>query len=520
MSGQHKIDVTLTHYRCFHDTAPVTFSLEPGKTIALVGVNNAGKSALLRFFYEFKQVLSSCASGSWSGAGFIPDTVNEIISEPSDPNIGTRYGLGDVSDLYPNRSLSKPIQFAFDCNGTSCIFEISQISRHRSHSLRKIMRSSSGVTGVDADAIVQFQNTLYFGAHRNLVNEGAGGGAYFDLSVGTAFTNEWDYLKNGMDSQNAQNALKAEKLIADLLNWPSLSINASNDKKQIYLTKDGVSRFAISELGAGISELVLCIVTAAIKKPSWILIDEPESHLHPALQVKFVEALSSLSSHGVMFTTHSIGLARTCADSILVVAQDKEGRSTLRSFESVTNYSQLMGELSFSQFHELGFNKLLLCEGVTEVKTLRQILRHWKLDASVMLVPLGGTSLIDSKRQDELSEFTRFGVEVFVMIDSERDSAETSKADRNKFIVQCEKLFGEGHAMQTNYRATENYFTAEAISKAMRSDKYKPLEPFQNSNDLALFWGKNQNWRVAAEMIKGDWQKTDLGIFLERIAAS
>ena len=109
-----------------------------------------------------------------------------------------------------------------------------------------------------------------------------------------------------MDALNAQNATKAEKLIAELLNCTSLSINASNDKKHIYLTKDGGNRFAISELGAGISELVLCIVTADIRRPSWILIDEPDSHLHPALQVKFVEALSSLASHGEMFTTHSI----------------------------------------------------------------------------------------------------------------------------------------------------------------------------------------------------------------------
>ena len=308
-------------------------------------------------------------------------------------------------------------------------------------------------------------------AHRNLVNEGAGGGNYFDLSAGTAFTNEWGSLKNGTGTHGAHDALKAEKLTADLLNWPSLSINANHDKKQIYLTKDGISRFAMSELGAGISELVLCIVTAAIRKPSWILIDEPESHLHTALQVKFVEAMSSLASHGVMFTTHSIGLARTCADSILLVEQDKTGRSTLRPFESVTNHSQSMGELSSSQFHELGFNKLLLCECITKVKTLRQILRHWKLDASVMLVPLGGTSLIDSKRQDGLSEFKRFGVEVFVLVDSARDSAEASKAGRNKFIEQCEKLFGKGHSMQKSYRATKNYFTAEAISKAMRSDQ-------------------------------------------------
>ena len=516
MNNQHQIDVTLTHYRCFHDTSPVKFSLEPGKTIALIGMNNTGKSALMRFFYELKIVLSNSGSDDWvsAAAGVITSR------SPADPNIGTRYGLGDLLDLYPDRDSSKCLSFNIEYADRSCEFEIFKLSIQQPHMLRKTIRSGNTAFDIAEDVIHQLQHTLYFGAHRNLVNDGAGGGTYFDLSVGTAFISEWDYLKNGAGTQSAHDALKAEKLITDLLNWSSLSINASNDKKQIYLTKDGVSRFAISELGAGISELVLCIVTAAIKKPSWILIDEPESHLHPALQIKLVEALSSLASHGVMFTTHSIGLARTCADSILVVEQDKAGRSTLRPFESVTNFSQLMGELSFSQFHELGFNKLLLCEGVTEVKTLRQILRHWKLDASVMLVPLGGTSLIDSKRQDELSEFKRFGVEVFVIVDSERDSAETSQTDRNKFITQCEKLFGKGHAIQTKYRATENYFTAEAINKAMRSDKYKPLEPFQNSKGLALFWGKNQNWRVAAEMTKDDWKKTDLGSFFEQIAAA
>ena len=104
-------------------------------------------------------------------------------------------------------------------------------------------------------------------------------------------------------------------------------------------------------------------------------------------------------------------------------------------------------------------------------------------------------------------------------MDSERDSSATSKPDQNKFIEQCEKLFGKGHSMQTSYRATENYFTAEAISKAMRSDKYKPLELFQNSKHSPLFWGKNQNWRVAAEMTKDDWQKTDVGAFFGCIAA-
>ena len=419
MNTQSSINVTLNHYRCFHDTLPVSLLLEPGKTTALVGKNNAGKSALLRFFYELKFVLINYSSGSWA-------SLEQGVSRSqaaSDPGFGPRYGLGDSLEIYPDRDALKSVRFSVSSLGMLCEFEISKLSALHGHGLIKTLSIDSAVPDLTAEIVHQFQNTLYFGAHRNLVNEGAGGSAYFDLSVGTAFIAEWDNLKNGIDSQNATSALQAERLIADLLQWPSLSINASSDKKQIYLTRNGKGRFAISELGAGIAELVLCIVTAAIKKPSWILIDEPESHLHPSLQIKFLEALTLLASHGVIFTTHSIGLARTCADSILVVEQDDKGRSSLRPFEAVNNFSQLMGELSFAQLHELGFDKLLLCEGVTEVKTLRQVLRHWKLDGSVMVIPLGGTTLIDAKRQHELREFNRFGVEVFVLVDGERKEA-------------------------------------------------------------------------------------------------
>jgi len=275
-------------------------------------------------------------------------------------------------------------------------------------------------------------------------------------------------------------------------------------------------RYALSELGAGLSEIILCIVTAAVKRPSWILIDEPESHLHPALQVKFLAALELLASEGVVFTTHSVGLART-ANTVLVMQQDDRGRSTLRKFEAARNFSELMGELSFSQFHELGFDKILLCEGVTEVKTLRQFLRLWGLESSVMLVPLGGTSLIDPKRQDEIAEFKRFGVDIFVLIDSEKNFADKINLQRNKFVAMCQDLFGKNHAIQTKRRATENYLTARAIAAMKRSDKYRALEPFENSENYPMFWGKNENWKVAAEMTKQELEGTDLAEFFDII---
>ena len=175
MNDQHQIDVTLTHYRCFHETSPVKFSLEPGKTIALVGMNNAGKSALMRFFYEFKHVIANYSSGSCNAKEARDGwTTNP---NPVDPNIGTRYGLGDHLDLYPNRDASMPLRFAFRTLGDVCEFEIFKLAPNHGHGLTKNFSSQDNQVGANLDVIHQFQNTLYFGAHRNLVNEGAGGGA-------------------------------------------------------------------------------------------------------------------------------------------------------------------------------------------------------------------------------------------------------------------------------------------------------------------------------------------------------
>lgn len=513
MSKNNMLRVNLSNYRCFYGHCGVELNLEEGKTFAIVGKNNTGKSALMRFFFELRNLLINFSSGN-----NIPEGDYSVVTIESGPSLGGVqgiYGIGDAVQIFPNQDIETPVLFSFQWSGFECAFRIFKTGAVWNVQKRYLTKKITSEIISNLNNI--FQRTLYVGAHRNLVNQSAGGGGYYDLSVGSAFVAEWNGLKNGPDIEQAKLAHKAEDLVRDLLGWDSISINMSSDGNQL-LVSTSKARFALTELGTGVSELVLCIITAAIKKPSWIFIDEPESHLHPALQVKFISALEQLASCGVVFTTHSIGLARTAADSILVMQQDKEGRSYLRPFEAARNYSELMGELQFSQFHDLGFDTILLCEGVTEVKTLRQFLRLWGLDSSVMLVPLGGTALIDPKRVDELSEFKRFGVKIFVLVDSERLTSEGTLPQRTKFVSVCESLFGVGHAIQTDRRATENYFPLRAIRAAKRSEKYRELGPFENGESVTPFWGKNQNWRVAAEMRKEDLSDTDLARFFDFIA--
>jgi AAA ATPase domain len=51
------VEVTVSNYRCFSDK-PVRFALKKGLQ-AFVGVNNSGKSCLLRLFYELRNVFTA-----------------------------------------------------------------------------------------------------------------------------------------------------------------------------------------------------------------------------------------------------------------------------------------------------------------------------------------------------------------------------------------------------------------------------------------------------------------------------
>lgn len=62
------VEVTLKNYRCFPEQHPARFVLGDGIT-AFIGTNHAGKSSLLKFFYEFRQlfeILGNLRADMWS----------------------------------------------------------------------------------------------------------------------------------------------------------------------------------------------------------------------------------------------------------------------------------------------------------------------------------------------------------------------------------------------------------------------------------------------------------------------
>ncbi|HZR30271.1 MAG TPA: AAA family ATPase [Terriglobales bacterium] len=258
------------------------------------------------------------------------------------------------------------------------------------------------------------------------------------------------------------------------------------------------------------------LLNSAIRKPSYILIDEPELNLHPSLQIDFLTTLASYAEHGVLFATHNLGLARAVSDRVYSVRRvGSEGRE-VRDFAGTPALAEFLGELGFNAYQDLGFETILLVEGPTDVTCIQQLLRLYQKEHQIVLLQLGGSSMINGACEAQLSEISRISQRVYALIDSERSQAgEPLAADRQGFTDLCSKLNIPCCVLERG--AIENYLSERAIRTVKNSDKYRALAPYQKLRDVDPAWGKNENWRIARLMTKEDLADTDLRVFLDKL---
>ena len=408
MSHIKKMDevrITVKNYRCFSDSNPARFSVKDGLT-SFVGVNNAGKSSILKFFYEFRKLFSF---------RFISDLINQ--NNPKTVDLPAE--IIDSQEIFYNgnaRSLEIEFELTSISIGDNPVRKLTiVISRNPiSCSINYFNSSNLDITEKvknkqeyldEITGIFELLgNTFYIGAFRNAIHPFNIGDyntentiktshrSYYDINIGAKFIQEWKEFKSGKSNQNAQKAIELTNEIRQVFGFSTLDISHSADERSIWFTING-KRYNLSEIGSGIAQFFMILANIAIKKPSFILIDEPEINLHPSLQIELLNILERYASNGVLYATHSVGLARH-ADQIYSVFKGKDNISDIKKFESQSKLSELLGELSYSAYRELGFKKVLLVEGRTEIKVIQQFLRKYNKDNEFFIMSLGGSQYI------------------------------------------------------------------------------------------------------------------------------
>lgn len=528
--------ITIFNYRPFGEQEPLRLDLS-NPPIAIIGANNVGKSAALLLFYEFRplfealtnpETLFSAIAGLRQALTF-PESVldaEEVFNNQSSRPLRIVIELGgsanEESSPEPGVPFVTKLSIAISrppLRGWTATAEWPHIQGTTSGTEKEIGRDGTfivrkGRNVADLSQIIsaarELQDSMYIGAFRNALNLESNN-AYFDLSVGKGFIQDWRRFKTGRSKASNIAATRITRDIADLLRVDQLEINASDDMTSLQLVLNGRS-YRLSELGAGISHLIITLASAAVRTPHWILLDEPELSLHAALQPRFMNALSSYSKRGILFATHNVGLARASGVSVYAIRQDESGFPTVREFERVKSMGVFLGELGYSGYRELGFDHILLVEGTTDRPAIQSLLRAYGKEHQFLVLPLGGSSLIGAHVDPVLAEIKRIAPRVSALVDSERKSAgEELDRSHQEFLAACEK--NGVHLLVMERRALENYFSQSAITSALGAG-YTQLAPFERLADSARPWRKLDNWRIARAMTREQLEHTDVGDFL------
>lgn len=531
--------IRIENYRRFTVEHPLEFEIGAGLT-AFLGPNNVGKSAALRFFYELRPVfevlansLEQMLSGSYGIGLRMAQTAAVFTMNTREPIQVTFTALSDFSTAGLPTGVRVPNAARFRFTRDSLVSAEVKLRPHDDWSQLRVGSEKDGLLTLAEDdgrtrprysvrpyrdLWRELSKTLFVGPFRNAVNVGTNQD-YFDISIGQRFIQTWDSWIAGQNPDEREAAFAAVREIKEIFGLSGLLIQAGVNQDTLQVRLNDERTFSLDEVGAGLAQFIILLGNVHNKRISYLLIDEPETHLHAKLQIQLLDLLMKHVDAGIIYATHSVGLARATADRAYSIVAANDHESAVSELPSTRTLAQMLGELQYSAYEALGHRTVLLAEGPTDAGLWRELLRHYDGGRDVLVVPLGGGTHINGKpvTAQMLSDIVSLAGTVFAIIDSDRlsEGAET-RPEITDFDRSCAANGVTCHVLAR--RTTENYFPETAVKRAL-GDRFAALLPFEALKEHQPGWAKAENFRIASKMERGDIPP-DLDAFLQQVASA
>lgn len=142
----------------------------------------------------------------------------------------------------------------------------------------------------------------------------------------------------------------------------------------------------LSEGGTGIGQVLAILYVAMTKDASTIVIDEPNSFLHPGAAKKLIQILKTYPRHQYVVSTHSPELISAIDPQNINFLEWKGGASTARSIVAteIAGMRGVLGDLGVSLADVFGYDKIIWVEGPTEQECFPKLMKAAKTS-----LPLG-----------------------------------------------------------------------------------------------------------------------------------
>ena len=271
---------------------------------------------------------------------------------------------------------------------------------------------------------------------------------------------------------------RLERFVRDVLNDQGAELLVSHTSHVISVKTTDTDYLPLDSLGTGVTELLILAAVVACNTDKIICIEEPEIHLHPALQARFMDYLLADEANRFIVTTHSPTIINANGVQVAHVTKHN-GVSTCRQFEGLAVARGLLDDLGARASDLLQSNFVIWVEGPSDRIYVNHWIGEWTVEHGIRLVEgihysvvLYGGKLLNAldasadSSNDNLIDLFRINTHFCVLMDSDKKSENARLGETKRRIMDGCKASG-AMSWVTWGSTIENYVPAEDLASAI-----------------------------------------------------
>lgn len=273
---------------------------------------------------------------------------------------------------------------------------------------------------------------------------------------------------------------KLQNFVREITNDRSATILVSHDSHEIAVKTADTDYLPLESLGTGLTELVILAAVVACNTDKIICIEEPEIHLHPALQARFIEYLLSDDANRFIVTTHSSTIINAPGVQVAHVSK-KNGVSSCQQLNGMVLARDLLDDLGARASDLLQSNYVVWVEGPSDRIYVNYWIGKWAEENSVHLVEgihysimLYGGKLLNaldagpSDSNEKLISLFRINTHFCILMDSDKKSKNARLGKTKTRVIEECKQSGAMHWV-TWGSTIENYVPVDVLAASIKT---------------------------------------------------
>jgi hypothetical protein len=267
---------------------------------------------------------------------------------------------------------------------------------------------------------------------------------------------------------------RLQAFVREILGRPNASISVTRPDMKLVFSDE--LRLLLESHGTGVHQLIILAIAVLSEDNVLFGIEEPEIHLHPVLQRRFLQFLLRETTNRYIITTHSSALIAPSDEVDVIHLKMVDGVTIPTRVDTDANALAVLEDLGVRASDLLQANSVIWVEGPSD----RIYLNRWLelmdptlregVDYAIMFYGGRLLSHLSLEREDtEVNGFIkllRINQRSAILIDSDRGTT-SDTINETKQRIQTECISNQLHAWLTDGREIENYLTKECVGAAL-----------------------------------------------------